>query len=427
MSANQPPVPPDPPGTRGVPDAAAVARLFSGVLFATHLSTPDRLATELADNAAAADLRDLVIYLVDLEQNHLVPLRTEGRGGNGLVLRIEGTVAGRSFSAQQIIALDIGQDDRRQLWVPLVDGTERVGVMVANVPAPGGRVDPELEAICERFAHLAAQLVMSKGVYGDVFESARRLQQMSVAAELQRQMTPPRTTATEGLVISAVTEPCYHAGGDIFDYAINEPHAHLAIFDAMGHGLSAAATAAVAVAAYRNCRRRGLDLVATYGDVDETLADLYGGDRFASAVLARLDLTTGRFRWVNAGHPPPLLIRDGRLVKVLDTPPSTALGMPVGDLPLQPAQEMLEPGDRVLLYTDGVTEARTPDGQQFSAERLVEFIERQSDPSTSAPETLRRLRHAIMAHQRGRLQDDATVLLCEWRRGTEQAMIPTPN
>lgn len=78
----------------------------------------------------------------------------------------------------------------------------------------------------------------------------------------------------------------------------------------------------------------------------------------------------------------------------------------------------------MLLYTDGVTEARTQDGEQFSAERLAQFIERQSDPSISAPETLRRLRHAVIAHQQGQLQDDATVVLCEWRRGTEATLVP---
>lgn len=409
-------------------DAATVARLFTRILFTTHLSTPEELATELAANAADADLRDLVIFLVDLEQSHLVPLRNDNvNGGEGGILRVEGTVAGRCFMAQQIISLDIGQPDRRQLWVPLVDGTERVGVMVVNVPAPGGHVATVLEEVCERYAHLAAQLVMSKEAYGDVFESARRLQPMSVAAELQRQMTPPRTMAASGLVITGVMEPCYHAGGDSFDYAVNGSSAHLAIFDAMGHGLSASATAAVAVAAYRNGRRRGLGLVATYGAVDETLRDLYGGDHFASAVLSKLDLPSGTFSWVNAGHPPPLLIRGGHLVKTLEASASTALGMPVGEPPLRPSQESLEPGDRVLLYTDGVTEARTPDGKQFSAERLVEFIERQSEPGISAPETLRRLRNAIMAHQHGRLQDDATVLLCEWRGGNEVTMIPTPD
>lgn len=101
----------------------------------------------------------------------------------------------------------------------------------------------------------------------------------------------------------------------------------------MGHGLAAAATASVTLAAYRNARRRELDLVACYVEVDEILRDLYGGERFASAVLARLDLTNGSFWWVNAGHPAPLLIRDGHMVKALEARPATALGIPLGDPP----------------------------------------------------------------------------------------------
>jgi serine phosphatase RsbU (regulator of sigma subunit) len=401
--------------------------MFTGLLLATHLSRPDQVATELAKNAARADLRDLVVFVVDLEQAYLVPLPSaHPAGGEAGLRRIEGTVAGRCFAMQQVIVVDAGEVDRRQLWLPLLDGAERVGVITVNVPAPGGCVDPQLEAVCERYAHLAAQLVMSKGAYGDAFEIARRRQPMSVAAELQRRMLPPLTTATEGLVITGVIEPCYHAGGDSFDYAVNGADVHLAVFDAMGHGLAAAATASVAVAAYRNGRRRGLDLVGSYGEIDETLRDLYGGERFASAVLARLDLTTGALRWVNAGHPAPLLIRAGRFVKVLQAAPSTALGIPFGEPPVRPAQETLEPGDRILLYTDGVIEARTPDGRPFSTERLVEFLERQSDADMSAPETLRRLRHAIMLHQHGRLQDDATVVLCEWGRGSEEPLVRAP-
>lgn len=409
----------------GVPGDAAVERMFAEILRETHLSAPDRLATRVAESAARAGLREVAVFVVDLEQEVLVPLPAEGAGGwSGSVLRIEGTVPGRCFSTGQMIALDVGEAERRQLWAPLVDGTERLGVMVLNVPAPGGVVDPALETICERYAHLVSQLVMTKAAYGDVVETARRRQPMSVAAELQRRMLPPLTTATDGLVISGVMEPCYRAGGDTFDYALNGPVAHLAIFDAMGHGLAAASTASVALSAYRNARRRGLDLVGTYSEIDETLQGLYDGDRFASAVLARLDVTSGWLQWVNAGHPPPLLIRAGRLVKVLGAPPSTALGVPLGDPPLVPAREPLEPGDRIVLYTDGVVEARTPDGQQFSAARLVEFIEHQSQAGLSAPETLRRLRHAVMAYQHGQLQDDATVVLCEWRGGGERRLVP---
>jgi len=407
------------------PTPVAIERMFAGILGVTHLSTPDMVADALAEHAAGAGLRHLGVYLCDLEQEHLVPLSAPRTGAwDDGVLRIEGTVAGRCFATARIIELDAEDVGRRQLWVPLMDGTERIGVMVLNVPAADGRVDTRLVEICERYAHLAAQLVLSKGAYGDLFERARRRQPMSVAAELQRHMLPPMTVATQGLVIAGVMEPCYRAGGDSFDYAVNGTLAHLAIFDAMGHGLAAAATAAIAVAAYRNARRRGLDLVGAYTEIDETLQAQFDDERFATAVLARLDLTTGSLRWVNAGHPPPLLIRDGRLVKVLSTPASTPLGVPLGTPPLEAAREGLQPGDRLLLYTDGITEARTADGKQFSAQRLVEFLERQSDPATAAPETLRRLRHAIMAYQHGTLQDDATVLLCEWRGGGEREVVP---
>jgi serine phosphatase RsbU (regulator of sigma subunit) len=92
--------------------------------------------------------------------------------------------------------------------------------------------------------------------------------------------------------------------------------------------------------------------------------------------------------------------------------------------PAVQGEEALEPGDMVLLYTDGLTEARRPDGELFSAERLGEFIERQAAAGQAAPETLRRLREAIIQRGEGDLRDDATALLVEWRRGTQQAIVP---
>ena len=104
--------------------------------------------------------------------------------------------------------------------------------------------------------------------------------------------------------------------------------------------------------------------------------------------------------------------------------PSTPLGVPFGANAVTIGQEDLEPGDRILLYTDGVTEARTADGKFFDADRLAEFLEREAADGRPTPETLRRLRHAILTHQNGQLQDDATALLVEWRRDTEQALLP---
>jgi serine phosphatase RsbU (regulator of sigma subunit) len=78
----------------------------------------------------------------------------------------------------------------------------------------------------------------------------------------------------------------------------------------------------------------------------------------------------------------------------------------------------------VLLYTDGLTESRRPDGALFTAERLAEFIEREAAGGQAAPETLRRLREAVIERGAGALHDDATAVLIEWRRGTERDVVP---
>lgn len=400
---------------------AIAGQVFSSLLADTHLTRPVDVADALADRAVRLGVQDLVVYLVDYEQEGLVPVPRRRAAAERPVLRIDGTAAGVAFAAVTILEEDADEPGQRRLWVPLIDGTDRLGVIEMTVPDP---VPPGLLRYAERYAHLAAQLVVGKGAYGDAFERVRRRQPMTVAAELQWRLLPPLVFATRGLVVAGVLEPCYSVGGDTFDYAVNEATAHLAVFDAMGHGLSAAGTAAVAVSAYRNARRDLLDLVGTYEAIDATLIGEYGGDRFATGVLARLDLDTGRLSWINAGHPAPLLLRGGTLLTTLELRPSTPLGVPFGPAPVAVGHEQLEPGDRILLYTDGVTEARTADGEFFTADRLADFLEREAADGRPTPETLRRLRRAILSHQGGRLQDDATALLVEWHRDAELALLP---
>jgi serine phosphatase RsbU (regulator of sigma subunit) len=88
------------------------------------------------------------------------------------------------------------------------------------------------------------------------------------------------------------------------------------------------------------------------------------------------------------------------------------------------AEESLEPGDLLLLYTDGLTEARRPNGQMFTLAGLGEFIEREAAAGQTAPETLRRLRHAMVDREPEQLKDDATAVLVEWRRGSESDLLP---
>jgi serine phosphatase RsbU (regulator of sigma subunit) len=404
---------------------AASSRLFQEFFRRTHLSRPDDLADVVAEEAAAAlGASDVVMYLANYEQTLLVPVPSR-RSPEREAQRIDGTLAGRAFMDTTIYGTDADAPGRRRLWVPIVDGTDRMGALELTVDAGhGGEVPVDVVEVVERYSHAVAQAVLSKAQYGDVFELVQRSQPMTVGAELLWSVLPPPTYATDGLVISAMLEPAYRNGGDAFDYAVNGGCAHLAVFDGMGHGLEAAGISTFAVAAYRHSRRLGLGLAESYAAMDEAVATQFEGSRFVTAVLARLDLASGRLEWMSAGHPAPLLIRHGRVIKTLDVEPATPLGVPAPAVGVTVAEEHLEPGDSLLLYTDGLTEARQPGGGFLTEEGLAAFVQREASAQRSTPETMRRLRQAILAHQAGVLHDDATALLVDWHRGSEELVLP---
>jgi hypothetical protein len=407
------------------PDAAVdqrVLELLAELLRRTHLSSPAELAAVIVDQSASIGAHDAALYVIDYEHDMLVPL--PGSAGAELQpLSVAGTVAGRAFATTSILTTPGDAPGDRRVWLPLLDGTERLGVVEMTF---GGRHEPLPEAmvaLCERFSHLIATLVTNKDLYSDFFKLLRRRQTMTIASELIWDLVPPQVLATDAFVLGALLEPAYDNGGDAYDYAINDDGVlHIAVFDAMGHGLAAAGIAAFALAAYRHSRRRGDNPVETYAAIDAAIFGQYPTSRFVTGLIAELDLASGRLAWISAGHPPPLLLRGGHVLRPLDVAPSPPLGMQLAPGPPVEGEEWLEPGDMLLLYTDGLTEARRPDGQLFTVERLGEFIERQAANGLPAPETLRGLREAIIERGEGSLRDDATALLLEWRRGIEHVL-----
>jgi serine/threonine protein phosphatase PrpC len=395
--------------------------MFNELLRRTHLGGPSELAAMVAEPARRIGARSVVLYLIDYEQRVLVPV-VGPHDEDAAALSVAGTVAGRAFSTTSILRSSLEEARGQRLWLPLLDGTERLGVI--GMSFEGEAVSGSTVLVCERYAHLAAMLIATKNAYGDSFEATRRQRPMTIASELLWQLAPPLVFATERLVVAGMLEPCYDNGGDALDYAVNEGVLHVGVFDAMGHGLAAAGVAAFALSAYRHSRRRGYGLLETYAAMDDAVGDQFPDERYVTAVIAQLDLEAGRLSWISAGHPPPLIIRDGRLSRTLTAPPAAPLGIPLDGPPPVVAQESLQPGDLLLFYTDGLTEARHPDGQMFTVLGLGEFIEREAAAGQTAPETLRRLRHAIVDRQPGQLKDDATAVLVEWRRGAEADLLP---
>jgi serine phosphatase RsbU (regulator of sigma subunit) len=403
----------------------AATALFDGLLARTHLSRPSDVARVVAEEAARSlEASDVVVFWVNREQSALVPI-TNPASPHRDPQPIEGTVAGRCFATSSILTVPTARPGRLRMFTPVMDGTERVGVLEMELPTDdGGRLSDEMLLVLERYGHATAMALVAKLAYGDSLELVQRSQAMDLGAELLWSVVPPLAFATDGLVISAMLEPAYENGGDAFDYAVNDDLAHVAILDGVGHGLPAAGLSTFAIAAYRHSRRTGLDLAGTFAEIDAAIADNFPDNRFVTGVLGQLDPATGVLRWVNAGHHPPLLLRGSRVVKVLDSEPATPFGVPLYDSRVVVAEEHLQPGDAVVLYTDGVVEARRPDGRFLGLPGLVAFLEREAAAQQTPPETLRRLKRTLLAAEGTVLKDDATVLMVEWSRGSEERLVP---
>jgi len=394
------------------------------LLRSSHLAGADELPLLVTAAGGRLGADSAVLYVVDYDQALLVPLIPTGKPVHAPAaepLPIEGTLAGRAFA--DLVQHTSTAADGPTLWTPVLDGTERLGVLQLDFP-DGVALDEELLAACLDTASLLAELLVTRSMYGDAIEQARRRAPMTVPAELQWRLLPPLTFVSPRVAVAAALAPATEVAGDSFDYALNGETAHVAIIDAMGHGLEATLLSAVAVSALRNARRGGLDLADTVGVMDAELAAQFGPDKFVTGIVGELDVSTGWWCWTTCGHPPALLVRGGRVVKTLDAVIGPPLGLGLlGEEP-EIGQERLEPGDRLLLYTDGVVEARDGSGQFFGVERLVELVTRQAASGRPAAEALRRLNQAILAHQEGRLQDDATTVMLEWLSDEPERTMP---
>jgi serine/threonine protein phosphatase PrpC len=391
-----------------------LAGVIAWLMGRSHLMAPEDLPAAVDEGARRIGATACHIHLVTRDQRSLRPL--VGRGATGDVLSLEGTLPGRAFRMSEVVP---STTNGVRLWVPLLDGTERLGVLQLEV-ADEGELEP-LRRPAVALASVVAELVASKSQYTDSYERTRRAVPMGVPAELLWRQLPPTAFATPRFVISAQLEPWHKVGGDAFDYSLDGDTLHVAVFDGMGHGLQATLLASVALAAYRNARRSGRSLLETAAVVDEVLAEQFGDDSFVTAVLGRLDLVTGTLSLLSAAHPAPLLIRNGRPVGEVSVEPGLPLGF--GSRADQVVDASLEPGDRLLLFSDGVVEARSTGGEFFGLDRLVDLATRQESARQPAPETLRRLINAVLEHQQNMLQDDATVLLLEWA-GDPRALLP---
>ncbi|MFI1311369.1 PP2C family protein-serine/threonine phosphatase [Streptomyces albidoflavus] len=393
-------------------------RMLAGLLADSHLMALELLPAKASEHAAHVGFTQVLIYLADLQREVLRPL-TGGRDRDAAYeaeLPVDGSVAGRAYQYGTITAGAPTGSGEHHWWVPLLDGTERLGVLRITTADEDGQEHAHAEEYMHLLASVIALIIESKQGISDAHARLTRVRPLNIAAEMQWAQMAPRTYADGRVVISAAMEPAYTISGDAYDYATaarNAHTVHLSIFDAMGHDTAAGLTAHLAIGAGRNARRQGAGPVESAARIEEVLVEQFGHGRYVTGLLAELDTRTGVLTWTNRGHHTPVIIRGGRWSTHLQCPPGPPMGTDLA-LPVTLCQDQLEPGDRIVLYTDGVTEARGADDQEFGLTRFTDFLVRHHADGLPVPETLRRLVRALLDHHDGRLQDDATVLICEW-------------
>ena len=198
---------------------------------------------------------------------------------------------------------------------------------------------------------------------------AREGQEMRIAAEIQQALLPPRSRSDTWYAAAGASIPCRSIGGDFFEYFdLPDGRVGFALADVAGKGPPAALLAAMVQGIFDSHARRGDGPAATLARVNEAISAREIEARFATVFYAVLG-RDGVLHFSNAGHNPPFVIRRRAVVGRLETG-GLMIG-PFKDAQFEEGMSRLEPGDVLVVYSDGVTDAEAPDGEQFGEERLL--------------------------------------------------------
>jgi serine phosphatase RsbU (regulator of sigma subunit) len=329
---------------------------------------------------------------------------------------LKGTTHEAVLRTQQADVERVG--DGARMIVPVTDRGDAIGVIELVLPR---YPSPEQIADIGSAAHALAYVVIAARRHTDIFEWGQRSTPFSLAAEIQRRLLPASYTCEAGqFTLAGWLEPASAVGGDTFDYSLDRDFLQVSITDAVGHHVQAAMLATLLVGSLRNGRRRSLDLADQARYANDALAENSAAGQFVTGQLMRVDLRSETAEIVNAGHPYPLRLRDGRVeeVELAIEPP---FGIRPGH-PFTPQAFPLAPGDRLVFLTDGM--------QERNAASLDVAAALAATADLHPREVVHALGDAVLNATGGDLRDDATMLCLDWhggplrRRTTEQGADP---
>src|SRR5690242_16464830 len=260
------------------------------------------------------------------------------------------------------------QGVRAVLAVPLGVSDKVFGIIYADSPITEARFTEDHLKVLTTLASVAAIRVENARLVEARLERERLERELALASEIQQRFQPTAPPHVNGYELQGISFPCYEIGGDYYDFIEREDgRLVIALGDVSGKGTAAALLMSSLHAAIHAQSASHDSLVGTISAVNKYLADNIPANRFLSLL--------------NAGHNPPLIVHSAGTVEQLSSG-----GLPLGikrDAEYREGRTQLQSGDVLVIYSDGVTEAVSPTGEEFGATRLYEVVSRNIEASAA--------------------------------------------
>ncbi|WNI27753.1 PP2C family protein-serine/threonine phosphatase [Streptomyces sp. ITFR-6] len=359
--------------------------------------------------AAAYDARSVELLLADYGMTVLKPVGSTP--GRERTLSMHNSPQGRTFGSQLPHEEPAGRDGAVDHHFPVTVRGERLGILTVRLPAGGStpRTMDELAQVADLLGH---EIIVAERDT-DLYQGARRIARLTLAAEMQWQLLPARAFTAAEYAIGAQLEPAYAIHGDNFDWAADGEQLTVSVTNGMGEGIQASLLTNLAVNALRNARRAGIGIADQAALADQALYDQHRGAAHVSTLLLRFDLATGTVGAVDAGSPQLWRLR-GRKVARIELDAQLPLGM-FEESRYDVQYLQLVPGDRLLLVSDGVYDTVSPLGEPYVERGLARAVlATRLLPAASVPGAVLR---ELADYRESDPLDDALVVCIDWFGG----------
>lgn len=282
-------------------------------------------------------------------------------------VRVDGIVQGKTtqyFRDYSMLVAPLGVRDEPQ-------------AVIAVLQKQRGSFNNEDQSLLQALADQGALVINHVRLISEVREQERLQRELKIAHDIQQRLLPERCPTIPGFEIGAYGSAATEVGGDYYDFfEVDQDHLGIVVADVSGKGVHAALVVAMMRSAFRMQARQNLDVKQVLQNVNEFIGNDLPQEMFITCIYGILEVSTRRFTWARAGHEPLIVAHPDDSTDVI-APAGFALGVlgsPDFDQLLEIDTVTLQSGDRILLFTDGLTEAMNASGEEFGMQRILNVM-----------------------------------------------------